>query len=67
MGPRGPGGYFPPIFALFLGPGGLPWGGPGGAWGPLFLPIFLKADALWGAPPVQFTLVPLGVALRGTR
>ena len=58
----GPGGYFPPIFALFLGPWGALGAPPGGPWGgpgppPLLLPIFLKADALWGAPPVQFTLV----------
>ena len=53
----GPGAVFLLFSAYFWAPQGPlrgPWGGPGP---PLFLPIFLKAAALWGAPPVQITLI----------
>ena len=56
----GPGGYFPPIFGPFLANFFPPFFPPFSPLGALFLgPLLalLRAAALWGAPPVQFTLV----------
>ena len=59
QGPRGPGAIFSAIFRLFLGPRGALGAPPGGRWGCPGAPLFSLswAAALWGAPPVQFTLV----------
>ena len=59
-GPRGPGGVFSAYFRAILGhfwPIFFPPISPLGALflGPLL--ALLRAAALWGAPPVQFTLV----------
>ena len=50
------GAYFSLFSAYFWAPGGPPGGALGGPGATLLAPSW--AAALWGAPPVQFTLVP---------